>query len=175
MAQAIPLALTAASAAMQIGGGLSAASAQAKSLRGEATQLDAMAGTERATSQRSAAEQHRQARLLQSRALAVAASSGGGVSDPTVVNLLSKLSGEGAYRAATALYEGEESARSKEMQAEAKRTEAKNVKKAALFSAAGTALGAASSMYTRFGGGGAPSADKKPAPTHTPGAWYVGI
>lgn len=151
MAQAIPMALMAGGTLLQAGGTLSAANAQAGQLRSEATQLDAMAGTDRASSQRTSAEQRRQARLLQSRALAVAASSGGGASDPTVVNILSRLEGEGEYRSLVALYEGEESARSKEMQAIAKRKEAKNVKKAALFSAAGKVLEGASTMYQRYG------------------------
>ena len=154
MAHAIPLALTVASTALTAGGQLSAASSQAKQLRGEATQLDAAAVTDRASSQRTAVEQKRQARLLQSRALAVAGASGGGVSDPGVVDLLARLSGEGEYRALTALYEGEESARSKEAQASARRQEAKNVKKAALYTAAGKALEGGATMFTRFGSGG---------------------
>jgi hypothetical protein len=152
LAQAIPLALTAASTLMQVGGGISAANSQAGQLRSEATQLDAMAGLDRASSQRASVEQRRNARLLQSRALAVAGASGGGISDPTVVNLLAKLEGEGEYRALTALYEGEEEARSKERQAVARRKEAGNVKKAALFTAAVKALEGGSTMYTRFGG-----------------------
>ncbi len=154
MAQAIPLALTAASTALQVGGSLSAASSQAGQLRSEATQLDAMAGMDRASSQRTAYEQKRQARLLQSRALAVAGASGGSVSDPDVVNLMARLSGEGEFRALTALYEGEEQARSRELQADARRKEAKNVKKAALVTAAGKVLESGATMYTRFGNGG---------------------
>lgn len=65
-----------------------------------------------AASQRQALEEHRQADLVASRALAVAAASGAGVSDPTVVDIISRTKGEGAYRAAVALYEGEERSRS---------------------------------------------------------------
>jgi hypothetical protein len=151
MAQAIPIALTAASTALSVGGTLSGASAQAKQLRGEADQLDAAAVADRASAQRTSIEQRRQARLLQSRALAVASASGGGASDPTVVNILARLSGEGEYRALTALYEGEEEARSKEMQARARRQEAKNVKKAALFSAGSKILETGSTLYNRYG------------------------
>lgn len=60
-----------------------------------------------AASQREALEERRQADLAASRALAVAASSGGGVSDPTMVDILSRTKGEGAYRARVALYEGQ--------------------------------------------------------------------
>ena len=65
-----------------------------------------------AVSQRQALEERRQADLVASRALAVAAASGAGVSDPTVVDLLARTRGEGVYRANVALYEGEARARS---------------------------------------------------------------
>lgn len=163
MAQAIPLALMAASTVVQAGGQVSAANAQASELRSEAGQLDTAAGQDRASAQRAGAEQQRQGRILQSRALARAAASGGGASDPTVVNILANLEGESKYRALTALYEGEETARSKETQANAKRTEAHNAKKAGYIGALGTVLSGASTMYTRFGGGGAPAS--QPAPS----------
>lgn len=64
-------------------------------------------------------EQTRQAKLLQSRALALAAASGAGASDPTIVNLIGDTGAEGAYRSAVALYQGEEQARQLRMKAEA--------------------------------------------------------
>ena len=70
------------------------------------------AGVVVAASQRQANEELRQADLVASRALAVAAASGGGVSDPTVVDILARTRGEGVYRASQALYEGEERSRS---------------------------------------------------------------
>lgn len=151
MAQAIPLALMAGSTLLHAGGTIAGANAQAGQLRSEASQFDALAGQDRASSQRTGAEQRRQARLLQSRALAVAAASGGGASDPTVINILSRLEGEGEYRALTALYEAEEAARSKELQANARRKEAKNVKRAGLVGAAGKVLEGGATMYQRFG------------------------
>ena len=50
-----------------------------------------------------------------------------------------------------ALYEGEEQARSREMQAISKRKEAGNVKKASLISAAGTLLSSGASLYGKYG------------------------
>lgn len=64
-----------------------------------------------AIAQREAMEERRQSDIVASRALAVAAASGGGVSDPTIVNLIARIKGEGAYRAAVAMYEGESRAR----------------------------------------------------------------
>lgn len=72
-----------------------------------------------AAGQRQALEEERKAGLLASRAIAVAASSGGGVSDPTIVNLLARTKGEGVYRASVALYEGEAKARQLRFQAAA--------------------------------------------------------
>jgi hypothetical protein len=64
--------------------------------------------------------------LLASRALAVAAASGGGASDPTVVNTIAGIAQEGAYRKAVALYRGDEEARKLTMQAEAAEFEGEN-------------------------------------------------
>lgn len=131
----------------------------------EAQQLEQQAGLTVASSQRAAIEQRRQTDLVQSRALAVAAASGGGASDPTIVNLIGKTAGEGAYRASTALYEGEAQARVMRMQAAAKRFEGANAAaigeaqgsgfdlKAQAASAKGTAtmLSDMSSMYAKYG------------------------
>lgn len=89
----------------------------------EAEQLREQAGQALAVSQRAALEQQRQGRLMASRALAVAAASGGGASDPTVVNLMAGADGEAAYRSAIALYEGEDRARKLRMGAAASRYE----------------------------------------------------
>ena len=150
MAQAIPIALSVGGSLLAAGGQVSSSNAQAGQLRDEAVQLEQMAGQDRASSQFAGAEQRRQARLLQSRALAVAAAQGG-ASDPTVVNIIADLEAEGEIRALSALFEGEEQARSREMQARARRKEAKNVKKAGLISAAGSVLQAGSTLYQKYG------------------------
>lgn len=77
----------------------------------EAFEADRRAGASIAISQRQALEETRQANLVASRALAVAAASGAGVSDPTMVRVIANARGEGAVRAATALYEGSAHAR----------------------------------------------------------------
>lgn len=150
MAQAIPFALMAASAGISAAGSIVGSKAESKALKAEADQLDAQAGRERATSQRAAMEQRRQSRLLASRAIAVGAATGGAL-DPTVLNIISRLEGEGEYRALSALYEGEEEAIGLENQAAARRREAKNVKKGGLLKAAGTIIGAGSDIVTRAG------------------------
>lgn len=132
-------------------GSIVSGNSQAKQLKSEARQLDRNAGLERATSQRQSIDERRQADLASSRALALAAASGGGAGDPTVANLIAGIEGEGEYRALTALYNGDQSARGMEDEAKARRKEARNVKRAAIFKAAGSILSAGSSLSDRFG------------------------
>jgi hypothetical protein len=158
MAQAIPLALAVAGTALSAGGTIIGSQAEGRELNLQAGQLDTAAGLERATSQRAAMEERRQARLANSRALAVAAASGGGADDPSVINAMAGIEGEGEYRALTALFNGEQSALGLEDEAAARRRGAKATKAAGLIRAGGTILSAGSSLYSRFGGG-APSGD----------------
>lgn len=152
MAQAmVPLAI--AGSLVSAGGTILGAKSEAKGLRREAAQLEANAGQERASSQRAALEERRQGRLASSRALALAAASGGGADDPTVVNAIADIEGEGEYRALTALYEGNVAGDDLERQAKARRREAKSVKKQSYFKAAGTILGAGATLADRYGGG----------------------
>ncbi len=83
----------------------------------QADQLRTNAGQAQAAAQREAIDIDRQVQLNASRALAVAASSGGGASDPTVVNLIAQSAADGAYRKAVALYEGDEQARAMRLDA----------------------------------------------------------
>lgn len=129
----------------------------------EAEQAKINAGQAIAASQREAANTDLQTRLVQSRALALAAA-GGGASDPSVINLLARTAGEGVYQRGIALYQGEEKARQFRMAAAAKNYEGAVALEGAqaqagayrtratssLLSGAGSAL----SMFTRYGGGG---------------------
>lgn len=97
--------------------GMQTANAQAKA---EAQQglyqqkvADQNAGQERAASQRVALDERRKATIASSRAKALGAAGGGG-SDPTVVNLVGDINTQGEYNALTALYTGEDRARSYE-------------------------------------------------------------
>lgn len=124
----------------------------------QADQARVNAGQAFAASQRDAAEQRRQATLLQSRALALAAASGGGATDPTVVNVLGRIAGEGAYRAAVSLYRGEEQARALRMEASAREFDAAaareggELRAAAYRSAAKTGvLRAGLSLFEKYG------------------------
>jgi hypothetical protein len=150
MAQAIPFAIMAAGSLLNAGGTIIGANSEAKELRTQAAQLDAQAGTTRASSQRQAMEERRQARLVQSRQLALAAA-GGGADDPSVVNAMADVEGEGSYRAAAALYDGDTQAQGYEAQAAANRRGAKSVKTAGALKAAGTILSAGTSLFGKYG------------------------
>jgi len=113
----------------------------------KAKQLEQKAGQERAVSQRKAASARRTARYAESRALALAAASGGGASDPTVVNIMAGIAGEGEMAAQAALYEGEERARGSEMGAEASRYEGTQAKRAGYIKAGTTLM----SSFSKFG------------------------
>lgn len=110
---------------LNLGAGAMKASAEKKAAQNEqiladfqSNQLRVNAGQAQASAQREAISIDRETQLHASRALAVAASSGGGASDPTVVNLLAQGAADGAYRKAVALYEGDDQARSLNLQAQ---------------------------------------------------------
>lgn len=138
---------------------------QAQALNYQAEQMRVNAGQERAAAQRDAEEQRRGARLAGSRATALVAAGGGDTTDPTVVDILSGIDGEGEYRALTAMYQGEERARGLESGAAARSFEAKAAKRQAnsqaigtLFSGfskafmpSGTALAGGNSLMAKYG------------------------
>jgi hypothetical protein len=80
---------------------------QAKFTAGAQTEK---AKAEQASAQRAFLEQRRQTRLAQSRAKAAAGASGGGVGDPTALDIYGGLAQEGDFAAQTALFEGDSAA-----------------------------------------------------------------
>ena len=130
----------------------------------QAEQLRQSANSAVAASQRDAYFIQRQAEYARSTAIANAAASGGGASDPTVLNIIARNAEEMAYRKSLALYAGEDKARMLLMQADAKEFEGANAKSnseragvASLFKA-GTSfmrgMATDSSLFSRFGGDG---------------------
>jgi hypothetical protein len=149
----------------------------------EAQQLEQQAGQTVAAQQRVALEEKRKANLVASRALAVAGASGAGATDPSVVNIIAGIKGEGAYRAAVALYRGEDQARKLRMGAKARRYEGAMLEEAgvreesaheiagtaALFSAGASFLkpttpldDGTSTLNSNYGGGGWQDAGSMP-------------
>lgn len=87
----------------------------------EAAQQELAASESSGVAMRAAQDEVLKARMVNSTALARAAASGAGASDPTVMAVLSRTAGEGAYRSAVAMYEGEAQARLDRMRAAALR------------------------------------------------------
>lgn len=107
-------ALTAAGTAVGAVGSYAASKAQADADQAKANAEGAImrerAKEERAVAQRVAGEETRKARLAQSRLGAVAAGSGAGASDDTVLKLWGDIEKEGQYNAAQATASGEQKA-----------------------------------------------------------------
>lgn len=130
----------------------------------QAAQLRQNANNAQASGERQAADVGLQSKYIASAALATAAASGGGASDPGVITIMARNAAEGAYKQQVALYQGADRARAMDLSAEAKEFEGKNVMAnsisvgaSQLFGAGTTLLkGAAkdASLFQRFGGGG---------------------
>lgn len=135
-------------AVLSAGGTLSQGRSAERASRFEAAQLEQRGRMEFAQSSRQASEERRQSRLVQSRALAVGAASGGGVPFEQVA----ALAGEGEYRALTALFEGEEAMKGRTMQATAARFEGKSALRASRIGATASLLSAGGSLYEKYGG-----------------------
>lgn len=94
-----------------------------KAARSDDRQLRRRAGLRRATGQRAAIEEKRDARYLMSAARARAAGGGGNLSDPTLVNIFADIEAGGEYNALSRVFDSEVEARSDEAAGAARRRE----------------------------------------------------
>lgn len=120
----------------------------------QAQQLDIAGGQEIAASQHQAEEERRKAQLVASRAQAVAGASGGGASDPTVLDTISDIAARGEYDAMVALYEGNERARAMRNKGDVARAEGKSQENAGYIRATSTAIESGTSLHAKYGKGG---------------------
>jgi hypothetical protein len=123
----------------------------------EADQLDINAGQAQASAQRQAENVQRQSDVMQSRTLALAAAGGGGASDPSIVNLMARNAGLGAYQKAIALYSGDSAARDMHMRADATRyggqlsmLDGQSAQRAGMLSAGAGLLKGGASLYSKY-------------------------
>lgn len=149
---AIPVALQIAGVAISALGSLKAGKDAKKGADNEAEQLARRAKARRAEAGLGAREERRQARLDQSRALALAAAGGGSVADPTIVNRMGDLHAEGEFSALARLYEGEEESAGLIDSSLARRREGKAQRAAGVLRGATTILSGASTLATKYGG-----------------------
>jgi hypothetical protein len=89
-------------------GSIAAGAAEKNAADFEAAQMDQKAKEEVAASQRDAIAKRREGAIINSRAQALAAASGGGAGTdaPTIVKLMGQTAGEAEYNAQTAMYGG---------------------------------------------------------------------
>lgn len=166
--QFLPIALAVGSTLLKAKGAMDASAGARAAGKREQLAKEADAGVLRsraqqeiASAQQQSFEEKRRARLVASRAVALAASGGGGVTDPTIVKLLADIDGEGAYRAAVRVYQGDEKARLLRYQAEgsmyegALAQEAGEAKSRAYKTQAiASVIEGAGSLYGKYGMGG---------------------
>ena len=126
----------------------------------QALQLEQRARVTRGASQRAAIRELDVAENIQSRALALAAASGAGVTNPTVLNILADIEAEGEYRSLTQLYTGEDEARGMEAQAKSLRRTGSALARAGKIKAIATILSGVSEWQSRYGGAPAAIADE---------------
>ena len=111
-----------------------------------AEQQRSQAQQERASAEREGAEERRQGRLLQSKARAAGAASGGGMD----VNALGDIASESERRALTAIWGGEERARGLETGAQVSVLEGEQRRKASRIEGFGTMLSSGASWYSNY-------------------------
>lgn len=148
------------SAAGTLMGGSAAVDAGQRAQRAQyfkAAQEDQAAQESRAAAQRGSLEKAHETTLLQSKLQANAAASGGGASDPTVLDLAGGIAGRGEYESLMEMYKGENRARGIEDQAIGSRlagdsalAEGEAKQNASYLSAAGTIIGTGGSAYRTY-------------------------
>jgi hypothetical protein len=123
--------------------------------------LDQQAGQQIAQTSAQIADNARSTDLLESTIRARASASGGGATDPTVVNLESGVAGRGEYNSLSLLYSGKEKAAGMENQAALDRYMGTQSAMAGAITqqemqtkAASSLLQGGSSLFSKFGGGG---------------------
>lgn len=137
--------------ALQAAGTLLSAQEGVRNARYERIMLRQQANAARAAGSIEAQNADREGRMKISRAIAVAAASGGGVNDPSVVNAIADLDAEREFNAMSALFEGETEARGLTRRGDAGVVAARNQRRAAQLSTFGTAgIG----LYENYGQGG---------------------
>lgn len=124
-----------------------------KQLVAKADAFSDAANRRMATATAEMAEEQRLKEQMESRALAVAAASGAGVDDPTMVNLIGDLNAEGEYRIMARLWVGEDEAEGLRQQSYAARREGEAALNAGYVAAAKTVM----SYFAKAPQGGAES------------------
>ncbi len=109
------------------------------------------ANADQAAAERTAINSRRQTAYVVSRGQALAAASGAGATDPTVMSVLGQISGEGEYHALTSLYEGGTQGQNLNSQATAASSEGKAYQRAGYLKGISTLLTGGTTLATKYG------------------------
>jgi hypothetical protein len=164
--------------------GMMGANAQAQFMNAQAKneqmQLNHMAGEERAAATRDMAAKQKEVSLLLSRQQAVAASSGAGATDPTVLELAGDLAREGSVQKRELGRQGLEKGQMLDYRGKVgvkmAKAEGKMLKASAMGNMIGGVIGGLGDMlgsgaFDKYGGGGMPTASTLSGKTEVP-PWY---
>ncbi len=138
-----------AGAGVSAAGSIAQGNAADEAAQATAAAAERRAGEERAAATREAARRAQQESLLLSRQQAVAASSGAGATDGTVLNLMEGIAQEGQYQRDIAIYQGESKAVNLEDEAALARWKGKQARTAGYIGAGSSVLSGVSS-FSRF-------------------------
>lgn len=127
-------------------GAIQQGKAQQAALDFEAKQREQKAMEERAAAQRSMLEKRDEGKKVMSRQVALAASSGGGVVNPSILDIYGETAQEAEYNAEIEKYGGESRARGEIDQANLARARGKAAMRGSVFEGIGTALGGISKL-----------------------------
>lgn len=135
--------------------------------------LSDAANREMAATTADMAEATTEKKKMESRAIAVAAASGGGIDDPTIVNLIGDLNAEGEYNVMARLYVGEDKAEGLRQSSYEQRAEGEAALNAGYMKAATTVMslftGGAAGAAGKIGGSGVVGKATSKAPTTNSG------
>ncbi len=135
---AIAAIATLAGSAASAMGSIQQGKAQQAALNYEAQMKERQAAEERSAAQREATEKLEEGKRIGSRGIAIAAASGGGVLNPSSLDIYGETIEKGDLNARVATYGGESRARGLQDQAAANRFKGAAAKKGSIFEAFGT-------------------------------------
>lgn len=143
--------ITAASTILAVDSQMQQGRQQAAQAKLQAIENKRDANAEAAAAQREAMIERKKARNLKSRALAVAAASGGSASDPTVVNQLTEIDAQGELNALNALWAGQTTEAALRRGADTAYRTGRAYRSAGNTRAATTLLAGATDWYSKYG------------------------
>lgn len=134
-------ALSAIGTGLGLVGTVASASSANRAAQQDALNMEAQGKEDLAASQREAMSKRREGALVNSRAQALAAASGGGADDPTIVRLMTNTAKDADYNARTVMYGGKSRQMGLNQSATARRREGKSSLLGGVLGGFGKALG----------------------------------